>query len=39
VKPYHKNPRTITDREQADLAKWLDELGDLSGIVHDDGAA
>jgi len=35
LKPYHKNPRTITDREQADLAKWLDELGDLSGIVHD----
>ena len=35
MKPYHKNPRTITESEQADLAQWLDELGDLSGIVHE----
>ncbi len=29
------NPRTITDRQLADLGNWLEELGDLSGIVHD----
>ena len=35
VKQYHKNPRTLTDRQRRDLARNLRELGDLSGIVHD----
>ena len=35
MKPYHKNPRQITERQYRDLEKWLLELGDLSGIVHD----
>ena len=35
IKLYHKNPRQITERQYTDLEKWLDELGDLSGIVHD----
>ena len=35
MKHYHKNPRQITDGELADLRRWLGELGDLSGIVHD----
>ncbi len=33
--PYHKNPRTISFKEFSDLGKWLTELGDISGIVHD----
>ncbi len=33
--PYHKNPRQITKKQYADLRRWLRELGDLSGIVHD----
>jgi hypothetical protein len=35
VKPYHKNPRRLTDKQYSDLQSWLRELGDLSGIVHD----
>lgn len=35
MKCYHKNPRQITKRQHADLRRWLRELGDLSGIVHD----
>jgi DNA modification methylase len=35
MKTYHKNPRQITARQLSDLEKWLRELGDLSGIVHD----
>ena len=35
MKSYHKNPRHITDKSLEDLELWLDELGDLSGIVHD----
>jgi hypothetical protein len=34
-KHYHKNPRRISDKQLTDLERWLDELGDLSGIVHD----
>lgn len=34
-KPYYKNPRKISDNQLADLETWLDEFGDLSGIVHD----
>lgn len=34
MKPYHKNPRQIDDKQFQDLRKWLAELGDLSGIVH-----
>lgn len=35
MKQYHKNPRTISDGDLADLRRWLGELGDLSGVVHD----
>jgi len=35
MKTYHKNPRTIKDKQFNDLRAWLLELGDLSGIVHD----
>jgi hypothetical protein len=35
MKPYHKNPRRISDKQLTDLEQWLAELGDLSGIVHD----
>lgn len=35
MKTYHKNPRHITDKQLSDLEIWLEELGDLSGIVHD----
>lgn len=35
ARPYHKNPRKITRRQRQDLAAWLQELGDLSGVVHD----
>ncbi len=35
MKTYHKNPRIITKQQYTDLEAWLDELGDLSGIVHD----
>lgn len=35
MKPYHKNPRQIKEKQFQDLRAWLLELGDLSGIVHD----
>lgn len=35
MKTYHKNPRQITEKQFSDLKRWLKELGDLSGIVHD----
>jgi len=35
MKTYHKNPRQITRKQFSDLEKWLEELGDLGGIVHD----
>lgn len=35
MKPFHKNPRKITDKQRSDLAGWMEQLGDLSGIVHD----
>ena len=35
MKLYSKNPRQITDKQQDQLREWLEELGDLSGIVHD----
>lgn len=35
MKEYHKNPRKITDQELKQLAENIQELGDLSGIVHD----
>lgn len=35
MKFYHKNPRQISERRFSDLRRWLRELGDLSGIVHD----
>jgi hypothetical protein len=35
MKLYHKNPRQITEKQYRDLSKWLQELGDLSGVVHD----
>jgi hypothetical protein len=34
MRKYHKNPRTITNKQFADLRSWLAEFGDLSGIVH-----
>jgi DNA modification methylase len=35
MKQYHKNPRQISKKQFADLGESLDELGDLSGVVHD----
>lgn len=35
AKPLENNPRIISEAEKQDLANWLAELGDLSGIVHD----
>jgi hypothetical protein len=35
MKPYHKNPRQITKQQFENLERTLEELGDLSGIVHD----
>ncbi len=32
---YHKNPRQITVQQFENLERWLEELGDLSGVVHD----
>lgn len=34
MKTYHKNPRTLTHKQQAQLLESLEDLGDLSGIVH-----
>lgn len=35
MKQYHKNPRQISDQQLGGLRRWLAELGDLSGVVHD----
>ena len=35
MKLYKNNPRKITEKQFSDLEKWLEELGDLGGIVHD----
>jgi hypothetical protein len=35
MKKYHKNPRDITAKQLKLLKRDLEELGDLSGIVHD----
>ena len=34
AKEFHKNPRTISEKQYKLLGDSLDELGDLSGIVH-----
>ena len=35
IEYYHKNPRQITVQQFENLERWLEELGDLSGVVHD----
>ena len=35
MKEYHKNPRKITPKQLEQLKANIQELGDLSGIVHD----
>jgi hypothetical protein len=35
MKQYHKNPRTLSEKQFKLLKRDLAELGDLSGIVHD----
>ena len=35
MEKYHKNPRTLTKKQGDSLRASLEELGDLSGIVHD----
>lgn len=35
MKPYYKNPRKITPEQRERLEGWMDELGDLGGVVHD----
>lgn len=35
MKEYHKNPRKITQKQLDQLKANIEELGDLSGIVHD----
>lgn len=34
MKTYHKNPRQITREQYEDLEGWLEQLGDLGGVVH-----
>lgn len=34
MKHYHKNPRQISEKQFNQLQGWLEEYGDLSGIVH-----
>lgn len=34
MKSFPDNPRKITTKQQDDLGQWLEELGDLSGIIH-----
>lgn len=34
MKHYHKNPRQISEKQFNQLKGWLEEYGDLSGIVH-----
>jgi hypothetical protein len=36
MKKYEKNPRTLTAQQKKDLERDLRELGDLSGIVHEE---
>jgi hypothetical protein len=36
MKSYHKNPRTLSEKQFKLLKRDLEELGDLSGIVHDE---
>lgn len=36
LKEFKKNPRRITDARLEDLKKWLAELGDISGVVHNE---
>lgn len=35
LKEFSKNPRKISEKQFTELQQWLDELGDLSGVVHD----
>jgi DNA modification methylase len=35
VKQYYKNPRSIDAKSLNDLKGWLDEFGELGGVVHD----
>jgi hypothetical protein len=35
MKQYHKNPRKISPERLDQLKEYMEELGDLSGIVHD----
>lgn len=35
MRNYNNNPRQITKKQYDSLTDWLDEFGDLSGIVHD----
>jgi site-specific DNA-methyltransferase (adenine-specific) len=35
LKKYHKNPRTLTEKQFNLLQRDLKELGDISGIIHD----
>jgi DNA modification methylase len=35
LKGFSNNPRKISDKQFKELQEWLDELGDLSGVVHD----
>lgn len=35
MKEYHKNPRKISADQLEQLKANIEELGDLSGIVHD----
>jgi hypothetical protein len=32
-KKYNKNARKISEKQKADLKRWLSEFGDLGGIV------
>jgi DNA modification methylase len=34
-KRYHKNPRRISEKQLKEMESWMEELGDLSGIVID----
>lgn len=35
MKPFTNNPRKISPTQQQRLREWMEELGDLSGVVHD----
>lgn len=32
-KKYEKNARKISEKQRADLQKWMSEYGDLSGVI------